>query len=61
MTELSPRELATVLASLRYFQQELIRDEATGGDGPISLHFDEHEPLAVAEINELCERLNLGD
>lgn len=61
MTELSPRELATVLASLRHFQQDLIRDEVTGGDGPISLHFDEHVPLAIAEIDELCERLNMGD
>ena len=32
MTQLSARETATVLASLRFFQQELVRDEVKGGD-----------------------------
>jgi hypothetical protein len=52
------RELATVLAALRYWQQDLEDNEY----GPISLdHFDATiTPLTVAEIDKLCERLNAG-
>ena len=53
--QLSDRELATVLAALRYWQQDLAEN-----DGPISEHFDEHTPLTVEEIDDLCERLNLN-
>lgn len=54
---LTHRELATVLAALRYWQQDLAENE---DDGPISPdHFDEEiTPLTVAEIDALCERLN---
>jgi hypothetical protein len=54
---LSPRELATVLAALRYWQRQL----ADGEDGSsISLyHFTESvTPLSTTEIDEFCERLN---
>ena len=52
------RYLATILAALRYWQQDLADNEAAG-DGPISPHFDEDvTPLSVEEIDELCERLN---
>ena len=53
---LSDRELATVLAALRYWQQDLAEDD----DGPISSeHFDlTITPLSVEEIDELCQRLN---
>ena len=53
---LSDRELATVLAALRYWQQDLTEND----DGPIdSEHFaDGIEPLSVDEIDELCQRLN---
>ena len=56
---LSARELATVLAALRYRQQDLANDT---GEGPISPdHFDDQiTPLSVEEIDELCERLNCG-
>lgn len=58
LISISKRELATVLAALRYWQQDLADNE----DGPIDdLHFDEHEPLTVDEIEDLCERLNTGD
>ena len=53
----------------QYQRKELLKDAATGGaggwqrdlaenDGPISEHFDEHTPLTVEEIDDLCERLN---
>jgi len=50
------RELATILASLRYWQRDLAANE----EGPISEHFNEHTPLTVDEIDELCERINCG-
>jgi hypothetical protein len=57
---LSARELATVLAALRYWQQDLERNEEEEDSGPIIAdHFDETiTPLTVEEIDELCERLN---
>ena len=52
---LSNRELATVLATLRYWQQDLAANE----EGPISTeHFAEETPLTIEEIDDLCERLN---
>ncbi len=49
------RELATVLAALRYWQQDL---EANGAP-PISAEFfADCEPLTSEEIDTLCERLN---
>jgi hypothetical protein len=52
------RELATVLAALRYWQNDL-RDDAhmfVGLSG--SGHFALVEPLTCEEIDTLCERLN---
>jgi hypothetical protein len=55
---LSDRELATVLAALRYWQREVEEDaemrDGLEGHG----HFTEEKPLTVAEIDALCERLN---
>jgi hypothetical protein len=53
---LTERELATVLAALRYWQQDLTEND----DGPISLeHFDDRiTPLTSLEIDLLCEHLN---
>jgi hypothetical protein len=50
-------ELATSLAALRHWQQDLARNE---DEGPISQeHFsDGTTPVSVAEIDDLCERLN---
>ena len=51
---LSDRELATVLAALRYWQSKL--DEHLA---PVDLdHFAEVDPLTSGEIDDLCERLN---
>ena len=54
---LNDRELATVLAALRYWQQNLANNQ---DQGPISPdHFDDKiTPLTVDEIDALCERLN---
>jgi hypothetical protein len=52
---LTDRELATVLAALRYWQREL--DEC--GPPPIAEPFDDAiTPLTADEIDDLCERLN---
>lgn len=51
---LNSRELAIVLAALRYWQQDFDENE----DPPISDHFAEEDPLTVDEIDALCERLN---
>ena len=55
---LTDRELATVLAALRYWQQDL----AISGEVPICQeHFDDRNtPLTVEDIDELCEHLNCG-
>jgi NTP pyrophosphatase (non-canonical NTP hydrolase) len=56
------QETATVLAALRRWQAEFGKkvleheEEASFFD-----HFDEVEPLTCKEIDDLCERLNLGD
>ena len=49
------KELATVLAALRYWQQDLEANDAP----PISEEFfADCAPLTTEEIDELCERLN---
>lgn len=47
---LSDRELATVLASLRYFQDN---------EPDWFPHFTDVTPLTSDEIDSLCERLNV--
>lgn len=55
--KLTPRERATVLAALRYWQQDL----AENADPPICAHFDEQiTALTVKEIDDLCERINFS-
>ena len=50
------QELATVLAALRYWQQDLEANDAP----PISEEFfADCEPLSSGEIDGLCERLNV--
>lgn len=56
--DLDKHELATVLASLRFFQR------GRGGfDHPEwSEHFDKNaKPLSNADIDELCEEINCGE
>jgi hypothetical protein len=53
---LTGRELATVLAALRYWQQRL---DDSGGEAPVLDYFDDAvTPLTAEEIDWLCERLN---
>jgi len=58
---LTARELATVLAALRLWQ-ECREAEAHPAivDSRFADHFREHSPLAIDEIDALCERLNGG-
>jgi hypothetical protein len=53
---LTGRELATVLAALRYFQANV--DDV---DALEMSHFDACARLTCDEIDELCERLSLGE
>jgi len=52
------RELATILAALRYWQRE--GWASSGAEIDISTDGGTLEPLSRAEIDALCERLNLG-
>ncbi|MHB1869650.1 MAG: hypothetical protein ACYCT1_02190 [Steroidobacteraceae bacterium] len=49
------RELATVLAALRYWQQDIEANDAPPISGEF---FADCEPLTSEEIDRLCERLN---
>jgi hypothetical protein len=56
MRKLSDREVATILQALRIFPH----------DGPVAEsgscdYFEECEPLTNAEIDELCEAINLDN
>jgi len=54
--KLSDRELATILAALRYWQEEMSLHPDVGD---FSEHFtDEITPATPGEIDELCEKLN---
>lgn len=53
---ITARQMATVLAALRYWQADLSDDDTIlDGRG----FFDEHCPLTVEEVDTLCEHLNL--
>ena len=65
--KLTDRELATVLAALRFWQAEMVNayESCEADDWPSSIpvvdkggHFREHKPLTPDEIDGLCERLN---
>jgi hypothetical protein len=55
--ELTDREIATLLASLRNWQIDGLNEDL--GDA-FSGHFEDHEPLSDDEIDALCERLNFA-
>ena len=56
----SPSELATILAALRYFQDEF---QASQPEEFVELfpQFETAPPLTVAKIDSLCERLNMPE
>lgn len=51
--KLTPKELATILAGLRLAQSH--REELKGMD-----HFIDEKPLSDKQIDNLCEKLNIG-
>ncbi len=53
---LTSRELATMLAALRHWQQRLQGQGLAFADG--FPHFSDETPLSVDEIDALCDRLN---
>ena len=54
---LTPAQLATVLAALRWWQMDLKRPNFDPED-EMPDHFYGVDPLTSAEIDELCEELN---
>ncbi len=52
IAQLTGRELATVLAALRHFQQQ------PAIPAELSNHFADHNPLSAGQIDALCQRLN---
>jgi hypothetical protein len=57
--QLSDRDLATILAALRHWQEACADN---GDEEPISPEYfdDAITPLTVTEIDDLCERINFG-
>lgn len=56
---LTNRQLATVLAALRWFQRT---DSAeTSAENDIATNGGTLDALSIDEIDDLCERLNGGD
>lgn len=56
---ITPRQLATILAALRYWQREGLM--SSGHEHDIASDNDTLEPLNREEIDALCESLNFGD
>jgi hypothetical protein len=56
---LDGRELATVLAALRYWQRQGLM--SAGGEHDIATDGGQLAPLTSAEIDALCARLNVSD
>lgn len=54
---MTARELATVLAALRYWQEA---ETVPGRLHCIATNGDQYNPLTDDEIDTLCERLNHG-
>lgn len=55
------RETATLLAALRYWQEQIDDVEMNESEDnwmADSLHFKDHKPLTSEEIDELCGKIN---
>ncbi len=57
--KLNERQVATLLAALRYWQNDLDDNSKMGEDG-FAPHFENVAPLTSKEIDELCEHINLA-
>lgn len=58
---IDPRELATVLAALRWWQhleEKHPQIPFVNKKDREGTHFEDHDPLTANEIDALCERLN---
>jgi hypothetical protein len=55
--ELSPRDVAQLLAALRNWQTDSLNEDLAES---FAGHFEDHEPLTDDEIDGLCERLNFS-
>lgn len=55
------RELATILASLRYWQRNDRQDATKSSEYDVATDGDTLQPLGNVEIDEFCERVNGGD
>ena len=58
---LSPREIATVLAALRYYQRDVEADGPAFLFGDIATDCGAHTPMTTAEIETLAEKINAPD
>jgi hypothetical protein len=56
--EITSRELATVLAALRAWQEE--NAETAGPNASYAEFFQYHAPLTILELDELCQKFNTG-
>jgi hypothetical protein len=61
MSEFSPKELATVLAALRFWQRSVKGTTPRIIEGYEHFIVSEQTPLEDHEIDNLCERLNFGE
>jgi len=57
---LSAAELATILAALRYMQNDIADEGDLWEPGDIATNCGTVEALGADEIDDLCERLNMG-
>jgi hypothetical protein len=55
---MTDRELATVLAALRYWQRNVIVNRIDKDIADIATNVGQFDAMSDAEIDELCERLN---
>lgn len=59
--KLNPRETATVLAALRYWQRVGLYDRASLAEDMIATNDNTFPALNEEEIDALCERINTGN
>jgi predicted transcriptional regulator len=57
LVELSPRDVAQLLAALRNWQTDSLNEDLADA---FAGHFEDHEPLTDDEIDALCERHNFS-
>jgi len=58
---LNKRELATILAALRNWQEGCLHELSLREIKTAFPQFEDAKPLTPAEVDALCEKLNAGD